>query len=338
MILKKFLSLAQNIEKLWSQQNNNSNSFSEIALTELANFSIDCEVNQFDQEISEWLLRSIIPNQLNVYNSFSQPPITVFNNGQFVVDIYHWSDDDTSIHSHSFQGAFKVLFGRSIHETFSVKEKKMFAQDVMISDFSKLPSKLLRPGDTKEITRGIQFSHRLIHLDNPTITVCCRTINDQNFSQWNHLPNGLSIQKKALDQKILKQIFYLQYLWNKDQDLGLTFLGRILENSDISQILNLYESLSFDQMGLSEDLVELIFESVNDQYEESEWFKIYHQFYEDFSNNYISVNEDGPEFKFLAHALNTNYTLVEAKEMLLEMTEGKLSELLSAEINLHSWP
>ena len=88
--IKKLIDLGLRIEELWEKQGPDEQSFSKICLKELSHFNFSYALDIFEKDLSQWLLGPALPKQLNVYNSFGQPPITIFNNGNFVIDIYIW--------------------------------------------------------------------------------------------------------------------------------------------------------------------------------------------------------------------------------------------------------
>lgn len=232
-------------------------------------------LEDFSKELGQWLLNEKLPKQLNVYNNFGQPPVTLFNNGEFVVDLYFWMQADTSIHSHSFAGAFKVLFGKSLHENYKIQEKKIYSEDVILNTLTKMESKNLLPGDTVQIIRGNGFNHRVVHLGKPTITLCIRTISDLTIPQWHHFENGLSILKQELKESIYKNLFYGDYLYQLNPKEAKKFLGQFIRSIRNSEAMNLFEQLSVDTMGISEDAQEMIYNLMMKRFNKEEWFQIY---------------------------------------------------------------
>jgi len=322
--IKKLIDLGLRIEELWEKQGPDEQSFSKICLKELSHFNFSYALDIFEKDLSQWLLGPALPKQLNVYNSFGQPPITIFNNGNFVIDIYIWRDVDTSIHSHSFSGAFKVLYGRSLHEQFSIETQHTYANDVLGTNIELNSFDLVGPSQTIEILRGNQFIHRLIHLDNPTITLCARTINDEEKAQWHHFRNGLAIQKKALEEKVIKGLYYFQYLFSKNNTSALEFLNHLIESWDISTTLNLYEQLTIDSMGIEPEAIEHFFKAVLKRYQDQEWFKTYEDFYHMMEQN-IELQGDGADIRFLEHAINNHYSLKEAQTTLAKIQNRPLN-------------
>ena len=299
--MKELINLATKI------QNEKTISFKEACLKHIKDFEIKLSLSELENELSSWSLKNKLPNQLNVYNGFGQPPVTIFNNGEFVVDLYFWIDNDTSIHSHSFEGVFKLLYGRSVHEVFDVKAIENYDKDIHKSEISLSKIELLEVGDCREIIRGKDFNHRLIHLDAPTVTLCIRTIKDQFEDQWHHFTNGLSVQKIETSQDVLKCLFFYNYLFMRDPQRALDYLRNLIAKWSKSTSLNLYEKLSLDPMGMDEGALDLYFELFLEEYGQTDWFSLYKDFYEELEENYQMVEGDGPKERFLEHALNFNY-------------------------------
>jgi len=320
------MELAKLIEKSWQAESYHQNSFAEICFDQLNRFQLDLTLNQFEKMIADWVLESSLPKQLNVYNNFGQPPITLFNNDKFVLDIYFWMHVDTSIHSHAFSGAFKLLYGRSIHENFSVTPKIIYAQDVMSSDISQPEARLLCAGETQKIHSGNKFNHRLIHLDAPTITLCARTVDDVKNKQWHHFPNGLSIEKRTISESVIKGLYYYQYLFIRNQELAIHFLYDLIKSWDISVSLNLYEQLAVDNMGIENDAIDCFSDILIDLYGDSEWFKIYESFNKQMQENTITIDGNSVESRFLEHAINSSYPFEQTKSLLEEVQGHALSQ------------
>ena len=190
-----FESLVKRAERAWGRARNKLDAFPDFATRLLTEFEYGFSKGQLDQGLTRWFLRAAeLPEQVSLHNTFGQPPITLFNNGKFVIDIYLWLTCDTSVHSHGFRGAFRVLHGKSLHETFKVKVSRRIAPGVMQCDPGIPRMTLLEPGDVRTILPGEKLTHRVIHLENPTVTLCVKTINEPGIYQWEYYPDGLAVQ------------------------------------------------------------------------------------------------------------------------------------------------
>src|SRR4051794_27508309 len=103
-----FTRLGEKIEKTWQLADGSLEAFTKLSTQALADFSYSLSSIELDQALAASLLEiHALPQQVALHNTFGQPPLTLFNNGKFVVDLYIWVNFDTSIHSHGFRGAFR---------------------------------------------------------------------------------------------------------------------------------------------------------------------------------------------------------------------------------------
>jgi hypothetical protein len=312
-MIEQLIELGKNIE---SKCKVSDDSFVPTCFKTLESFTPTLDLATFDKELANWMLSTELPEQLNVYNAFGQPPVTVFNNGEFVVDLYFWLHSDTSIHTHSFSGAFKVLYGQSLHEIYTVKEKQAYTKDVGMTELKRESIALLEAGDSHTIKAGEEFCHRVVHLKSPTVTLCIRSITDKNVPQWHYFENGLRILKRDLTEAIYKKLFYFEYLYLQNPQQATEFCTRYINNLDDSEVINLFEQLSIDSMGLSDESMEVLYDIIMSQYAELEWFKIYDRACHDANEVELPLN-DSPRAYFLAHAKNTCYP----KELINELVK-----------------
>lgn len=262
---------------------------------------ISSDLKSFSDDLSKWMLNSKIPKQLNVYNAFGQPPITVFSNEKFVVDIYFWLHADTSIHSHAFSGSFKVLFGKSLHEIFDLVSVKKFSGDVILNKIKRTGTEILIAGDSRKILSGPCFNHRVVHLSSPTVTLCVRTISDDKIPQWHYFDNGLSILKRELDESVLKKLFYADYLFEVNENIATNFLRSFIDSLEPSELINLFEQLSVDTMGLQDYCQEYVYNIMMDRLSNLEWFDLYESNCEK-SQSLETSHDESESSKFQAHA------------------------------------
>ncbi len=293
-----------------------SNNFQEICVQELEAFSHDLSLNDFEKRVSKSILARPSVRQLNLHNTFGQPPLTVFNNNKFVIDIYFWLHHDTSIHDHSFEGAFKVLFGSSLQETYKVTIEKKFSADVAQTILEKKSSQFLYQNDVVKITRGDIFTHRLIHLEVPTITLCIRSINDQSKKQWHHFSNGLSIEKKIIPEQTLKSFYYTQYLQIRDKPDFKATLKSLITNLDTSVVMNFYEQIATQSLPFNEEFCESFYNSLSEIYKDQPWFKTYQDFYKILDESYLEFHSDSAIMRIIEHAYNTKISKAETLDII----------------------
>jgi hypothetical protein len=306
-MIDNIIKIGQELEKLGLE----SDQFSEKSSRLLEGLETSLTLDKFSSNIGLWVLNKQLPKQLNVYNAFGQPPLTIFRCKTFVIDIYFWMHADTSIHSHAFCGAFKVLYGKSLHEQFKTEEIELYSHDTCLNKLTRTETQILKSGSIKKISRGEDFIHRVVHLSAPTVTLCIRTVDDLDIPQWHHFDNGLSILKKELDESIFKKLFYGDYLFQTKQEIVLKYTNDFIMSLETSELMNFFEQLTVDTMGLSEDYQELIYNTMMTRLSAEPWFHLYESYCEE-----IQLYQQHPEMseqeKFELHAEFYKY---ESKEI-----------------------
>ncbi len=321
---KIFTGLSLNVASEWTAVADSPDQFPALATRLLQSFDYDLSQGQLDLVLSDWLAKtSCLPEQINLHNTFGEPPLTLFNNGKFLIEIYIWRGCDTSIHSHGFRGAFRVLHGRSLHESFKVNVTQVIAPDVELTELGLPAMELLEPGMVRTIEPGKQLTHRVIHLADPTVTLCIKTIGEKNLSQWHHFSNGLAIKKRHLDPSLLKQIYYFQYLASRDGKLAESFLSDVLARQDISTLMNLCEELASGGYQILEELVQLILESIYRRYHGTEWFRRYEEATAEHGDLIAFQQFTLPRARLIAHFINEGLNLSSVQNMLGSYADTK---------------
>jgi hypothetical protein len=273
--MNPFAQISEQTERAWRQENYSPAAFPALATRILSEFQYKLDLKGLEAALATWLVQGPVPDQVNLHNTFGQPPITVFNNGIFLVEVYIWLTADTSLHSHGFRGAFRLLHGQSRHEIFEAKIIKEYAPDVVLTELGPPRVETLKPGDVRTILPGIELTHRVIHQGAPTVSLCLKTINETELFQWNYFDNGLAIRRRHVPQSLVKSIYYFQYLCGRDESAAANFLFAILANLDLSMQMNLFEEIGMGSIDLTEDTAEFIMETIATRNGESEWFQLY---------------------------------------------------------------
>jgi hypothetical protein len=131
-----------------------------------------------DELVDRFLHTSILPPQLDPTSRFGDLAHTVFADGRFVIDVLFWVDGTTSIHEHSFSGAFHVLAGSSIHARYRFDEERRYNEALATGKLSLESIERLTRGATRPILSGRRMIHALFHLERPSVSVVLRTHQD----------------------------------------------------------------------------------------------------------------------------------------------------------------
>lgn len=172
--MEDFQKLGELVESRWKAANYSEQLFPELAAQALTEADLPARVDPWD--IIRWVhTTASLPEQRDVEGRFGNPPVTLFSGARFYIDVYYWLDGTTSIHQHSFTGAFQVLLGSSIHSSYSFREDKIINEHFSVGQLALEEVQLLKLKDVRTIRAGRNFIHSLFHLDRPSATITIRT-------------------------------------------------------------------------------------------------------------------------------------------------------------------
>jgi len=172
--MEDFQELGALVERRWKAEDYSEELFPEVAAQALSEADLPARVDPW--EIIRWVHTTVaLPEQKDVEGRFGNPPVTLFSGARFFIDIYYWLDGTTSIHQHSFTGAFQVLLGSSIHSRYSFREDKTINEHFSVGELTLEEVQLLKLRDVRTIRAGRNFIHSLFHLDRPSATITIRT-------------------------------------------------------------------------------------------------------------------------------------------------------------------
>ncbi len=272
--MRPFRTLVDRVEREWTRTRGRLAAFPELAARLLRDFDYDLTQDQLDRALARGFRDGgRLPEQVSLHNTFGQPPITLFNNGRLVVDLYLWVAADTTIHSHGFRGAFRLLHGRSLQETYSVKVSRRIAPGVLQCELGLPQMTILEPGDVRVILPGAKLRHRVIHLEKPTVTLCVKTINEPGLHQWDYYPDGLALQRLDLAPELMKEVYYFDYLLGRNAALAARQLRAMVGAASVVMRMTLYEALCGGVLEVSEEAVDRCLAEIRRIHGKADWFR-----------------------------------------------------------------
>src|SRR6266700_5917621 len=152
--MRPFAELGALIEGAWREKNYGEETFPAIASGALSDSKLPARVDPWD--IIRWVHSTTeLPEQMDLTANFGNPPITLYVGPRFFIDAYYWLDSTTSIHQHSFSGAFQVLLGSSVHARYN------FEKELEINSHFHLdrPSVTITIRSYKAPSDAVQFSY-----------------------------------------------------------------------------------------------------------------------------------------------------------------------------------
>jgi hypothetical protein len=231
-VIKPIQDLGALIESRWRDQNYNEDLFSEIAGGALAEANL---IEQIDPwEILRWSqTTSQLPAQQDVDGAFGNPPLTLYVGPRFYIDVYYWLDGTTTIHQHSFSGAFQVLLGSSIHTNYTFETSEQINQRLLLGALRLENVSLLKRGEIRQIVAGPAFIHSLFHLERPSATITVRTFQNPHYlPQYNYLRPYLAIDPFYKDSALVKKVQGVSLMLRMNHPDADSFINDIISCSD----------------------------------------------------------------------------------------------------------
>ncbi|MFS8085193.1 MAG: hypothetical protein ACMG6H_06150 [Acidobacteriota bacterium] len=230
--MELFTKLGALIESRWRDQNYNEDLFPEIAARSLSEFELPERTDPW--QIISWIHTTPnLPEQMDPDAGFGDPPITLYVGPRFYIDVYYWLDGTTSIHQHSFSGAFQLLMGSSVHSRYRFENHQEINPRFLVGDIVLNDVSLLRKGDIREIIAGPQLIHSLFHLDRPSATITVRTYKAPSSSvQYSYRKPFIAFDPFFKDQLVTKQVQTVGLLLGMKHPEADGMIARLLDSSD----------------------------------------------------------------------------------------------------------
>jgi hypothetical protein len=211
-VFGEIVRLGTRLESQWRAKNYNDTEFSGIAarLLQDSNFHKAFEFGVFVQET---LRCQTLPKQLGTRAAFGQPPITIFETPRFYIALLFWVDPTTSIHEHSFDGAFMMLAGSSLHLQYRFLRDEAVNCRLAVGRLERSTTEILRPGSVRVIRCGAAGAHSNFHLDRPTVTLVIRThTNRKAQPQYTYHWPGIALDPFFVDADLTTKLQLLRLL------------------------------------------------------------------------------------------------------------------------------
>src|SRR6185503_7318773 len=257
--MEEFQKLGALVENRWRAENYSEQLFPEIAAQTLVEADLPAHLDPW--EVIRWVQTAdSLPEQQDVEGRFGDPPVTLFSGPRFFIDVYYWLDGTTSIHQHSFCGAFQVLLGSSIHSRYSFQEDTAINEHFSAGKITLEEVQLLSLNDVRTIRPGRDFIHSLFHLDRPSATITIRTDHTPSAAvQYDYHKPHFALNpffKNALVTKKLQTVGLLLAMKHKNAD---AMIGDLVCSSDfhtayyvLREIYHQLQSTEMDELfGLS---------------------------------------------------------------------------------------
>ena len=246
--MNKVLKSINNLEKKLLSLINDGETVLEACESEFSTFN---ELNNVLQEdILKATLEMDLPPQYYRENQFGHFNVTFIQNQFFNIQVYIMNDIDTEIHDHGFAGAFQLLSGKTIHNTFTFEESKKLEEGVIEGRLVEDKVKPFSPGDYSIITKSI--IHQILRLAKENITLIVTDFSHEQPNSMNgyYLPPHLHVKNLDLTRNFKRKISALNQLFTVDQNVFEVEFRKFLTACNLFEVLIMLTRLNIYQMGL----------------------------------------------------------------------------------------
>ncbi|MFF2548714.1 hypothetical protein ACFVUY_39995 [Kitasatospora sp. NPDC058063] len=216
---------AAELRHRWRRSDNTPESFPSIAARAISDGLAREPVTGND--VLHWVLDGAeLPFQPRLDETFGQPPVTLYHDGEFQLDALFWVQSSTDVHAHGFSGAFAVLDGQSVHTRFKFAETHRVDEHFMIGRVVATDAELLDVGAVHEIHQGPALIHSVVHLGCPSVTLVARTCaHSTPIPEYAYFPPAIALDPSKDDRLRTRTVQLIRMLIRS----GATGLGRTVE-------------------------------------------------------------------------------------------------------------
>jgi len=239
-----FQYLGERIERAWLCRNYNEEVFARLALDELERDPPFGQVEPTD--LIDWTFGPCHELQPPGDSElFGEPPVMLYQASRFYIEALFWFSGTTTIHQHSFSGAFAVLAGSSVHSHWRFAPERTINSRMLCGRLERVATEILRPGSMRPICPGNRLIHQLFHLEMPSVTLVLRTRGERNhLPQFSYRLPGLAIDTFDQDSLRRRRLIFLQSMARGQIDGLAEYARRMVESGDLVTLYYTFSSLT----------------------------------------------------------------------------------------------
>jgi hypothetical protein len=162
------------VDTLWKERGRDDRAFREVA-TRAPGMIHRASASPSTRPFRAGILHDLLPHQVDLTASFGQPPLTVYHQYEFRIELLFWTTGLPGIHHHAFSGAFRVMHGSGLHTEWEFEVERKLAHRLLSGQLRLKATEILRTGEVRPITAGNSYIHSTYHLDRPSVFVVVRT-------------------------------------------------------------------------------------------------------------------------------------------------------------------
>ncbi len=156
--------------------------------------------------------RGALPAQSSLTEAFGEPPLTLYRERDFYLELLFWHTGTTGVHEHRFSGAFLVAEGSSLETRYHFTEARALGGGLALGELTFLGAEVLPPGEVREIhPGGRRLIHSVFHLGAPSVTLVARTPARRGVEREYRFPH-VALDPSARDPRTTKQLQLLNLM------------------------------------------------------------------------------------------------------------------------------
>jgi hypothetical protein len=176
-----FEELGRTVHGMWRRADFDNRAFPEIACDTLHSLALQGRITCDD--VIDWVAEAtVLPTQTDLEAAFGEPPVVVYWDSRFYIEVLFWTTGTTAVHQHSFSGAFTVLSGSSVQSQYQFINRERVNEHMLFGDLQLQRCGILARGDIEPIYPGDGLIHSVFHLEMPSVSVVVRTHRDAETS------------------------------------------------------------------------------------------------------------------------------------------------------------
>jgi hypothetical protein len=200
-----------------------------------------------------------LPKQRASSDIFGQPPAVMYRSENFEIQAITWMEGTTSTHQHGFDGAFRVVWGSSLHIGYTFDQQESMAEGHLVTgQLAMIEPEILWPGDVRPIVAGPDFIHALFHLERPSMTIVVRNgSSGLPFPQYDYRLPGLGFDVLEKDDRLQMRMRGMHTLYRLDPARAAAAARDLTASEDLWTAFRVCDEWAF-AYGESADLSNLI--------------------------------------------------------------------------------
>lgn len=164
--------LGRRVDRAWDRAGRARSAFPDVAAEALAAAGATVDVPAVVRAL---YAGGRLPTQRALDEAFGEPPLTVYRQADFFIELLFWHTGTTGVHEHRFSGAFMVAEGSSLETRYRFTETTAYGRGFALGQLELVAADVLARGTVRPIHPGRRLIHSVFHLGAPSATLVVRT-------------------------------------------------------------------------------------------------------------------------------------------------------------------